>query len=426
MNRWTKFFLGSVMVVVVGVLAAAVVITWTRLDNTTSELHLTQVSLASQETQNASLQDANGGLRRENSRLESTIAGLEEDIDDLEDDVSLLEVGKASLELTVQGLESDKAELIEERDDATARGDALFLDKAHLTTDLEVARTNNENLLTTNAGLHSDLSDARTENDSLQTRNQELSGDLDTARSEFRTLQSAVGTVEELQSTADGVRGEIIELEEKLRPLILSWDSRTTGGFYCTGSMEPTLGCLDSVTWINEFDPSVIVEGTIISFNPNCWETHADKDDRGTAHRVVDIMFENEVYHFWPRGDGNEEDDGCWIPHGNVEKYAVEFFPNTRPENAELRLAVLAARDAYRDIRDYYNQIFTLYCGFSPYEDRTCYLSGSQYVETTDLWRTRNAAWNTYNCWLDVARASERPGHMPEHMCGEQPGMERA
>ncbi len=426
MNTWTKLLLGSAMVAVVGVLAAALVIIWTRLDDTTTELQLTEGSLAVQQNLNASLQDTNEGLRQDISSLESDVVALEDDINNLEDNVSVLEVGKAGLELTVQGLEEANAELTEERDDAIAIGDALFADKEHLTTDLEAARTSNENLLATNAGLHSDLSDARAENDNLQTRNGEISGDLETARNEYRVLQDAVGTVEELQSTADGVRGEIVELQEKLRPLILSWDSRTTSGFYCTGSMEPTLGCLDSVAWINEFDPSMIVEGTLISFNPNCWETHADKDDIGTAHRVVDIKIENDVYHFWPRGDGNEEDDGCWIPHGNVEGYALEFFPNTRPENAELRLAVLAARDAYREARDYYNQIFTLYCGFSPGEGRTCYLSGSQYVETTGLWRAQNATLDTYNCWLDVAKQSEWPGHIPGHMCGEQPGMDSA
>lgn len=426
MSTRAKLLLGSAIVAVIGVLAAAVVVTWMRLDDSIAELQLTQVSLGAQESLNASLQDTNEDLRKDISGLESDVAGLEDDIDGLEDNVALLEVGKASLELTVHGLETANGNLTEERDEAIARGDALFADKEHLTTDLAVARTNIENLLATNAGLHSDLSDARTENDNLQTDNRELSGNLDTARIEYQTLQDAVGTVEELQGTADGVRGEIIELEEKLRPLILSWDSRETGGFYCTGSMEPTLGCLDSVAWINEFDPSVIVEGALISFNPNCWESDDERGDVGTAHRVVNIMIEDGAYHFWPRGDGNEEDDGCWIPHSDVESYAVEFFPNTRPENASLRLAVLAARDAYRAARDYYDQVYTWYCGFSPYEGRQCYLSGSQFAETTGLWRARNAAQASYDCWYDVAQRSEWPGHIPEHMCGNLPGTDSA
>ena len=424
MNTWIKLILGSAMAAVVGVLAAAVVITWTRLDDTTAELRVTELSLTAQESSNASLRDTNDGLRTDIAGLESDIAGLEDDIDGLEDNVALLEVGKAKLELTVQGLETANANLTEERDDAIARGDALLLDKEHLTTDLAVARTNNENLLATNASLHSDLSDARAESDNLQTNNLELSGDLNTARIEYRTLQDAVGTVEELQSTADGVRGQIVELEEKLRPLILSWDSRGTGGFLCTGSMEPTLTCLDTMTWITEFDPSVIVEGSIISFNPRCSETHADKDDIGTAHRVIDIRVENNIYHFWPRGDGNEEDDGCWIPHGNVGAYAVEFFPNTRPENAELRLAVLTARDAYRAIRDEHSALYLRYCGFPFSDGRTCRLPNHQFREVDQLWDEVKAALTNYNCWYDVALASERPGHIPEHMCGEQPGMD--
>ncbi len=426
MNTWTKLLLGSAIVAVVGVLAAAVAITWVRLDDTTTELQLTKESLAAQERLNGSLRDTNEDLRRQISGLESDIAGLEDDIDGLEDNVSLLEVGKATLELTVQGLESANTELTEERDDAIAIGDALLLDKEHLTTDLAVARTNNENLLATNAGLHSDLSDARVENDNLQASNLELSGDLNAARMEYRALQDAVGTVEELQSTADEVRGEIIELEETLRPLVLSWDSREAGGFFCTGSMEPTLGCLDSVTWINEFDPSVIVEGTLISFNPNCWETHADKDDRRTAHRVIDIRVEDGVYHFWPRGDGNEEDDGCWVPHGNVESYAVEFFPNTKPENASLRLAVLNARDAYRAVRDEYRALYLQYCGFPATDGRICTLPDHQYREVDRLWDEVTAAVTTYDCWYDVAERSDRPGHIPEHKCGDPLAMDSA
>ncbi|MCE2466293.1 MAG: hypothetical protein J4G01_09575 [Dehalococcoidia bacterium] len=391
-----------------------------RLDRTNAELKITQASLSSQESLNVVLQSTNEDLRRDIVGLESDIDDLEGEIDGLEDNVTILEVGKARLELTVQGLEAANSELTGERDEAISRGDALFVDKEQLTTDLAVSRNNNERLLETNAGLHSDLSEARAENDNLQASNRELSGDLETARTEYMALQSAVGTVEELQSTADGVRGEIVELEDMLRPLILSWDSRTTGGFFCTGSMEPTLGCLDSVTWITEFEPSMIVEGAVISFNPNCWETHADKDDVNTAHRVIDIKFEDDVYHFWPRGDGNEEDDGCWIPHGNVEGYAVEFFADTRPENAELRLAVLTARDVFREVRDSYDEAYTRYCGFSPYEGRTCYLSGSQYDETTSLWHAQVSALDVYSCWTKVAEQSEWPGHIPEHTCKYQ------
>ena len=408
------------MVAVVGILTAAVAITWLRLDRTNAELKITQASLSSQESLNVVLQSTNEDLRRDIVGLESDIDDLEGEIDGLEENVTILEVGKARLELTVQGLEAANSELTGERDEAISRRDALLVDKEQLTTDLAVSSNNNERLLETNEGLLSDLSEARAENDNLQASNRELSGDLEVARSDYMALQSAVGTVEELQSTADGVRGEIVELEDMLRPLILSWDSRTTGSFFCTGSMEPTLGCLDSVTWITEFEPSMIVEGTIISFNPNCWETHADKDDVNTAHRVIDIKFEDDVYHFWPRGDGNEEDDGCWIPHGNVEGYAVEFFPNRYPQNGKLRLAVLNARDTYRTIRDEYRVLYLRYCGFPVTDGRICTLPNHQYREVDGLWDDVKAALTSYDCWTEVARQSERPGHIPEHTCKDQ------
>ena len=414
MNKGTIAFLtaGGTAVVVALVCAIALVMAWTNLRDTTEErdtaiargnalfadkeqliadLQSTQGELTAQQRQNTELRDTNGGLQE-------NIAGLDSTIEGLEDDVSGLEMTKEGLERTIAGLETANADLA---------------------MDLSDARDRNANLEDANKGLQTDLTDAQAENASLETRNHTLRDDLEAANSDLKDLQEASGTVAHLQARAQGIRDEIKELEEKLRPLTIGWDSRALTSFKCTGSMEPTITCLDDARWITEFEPSVIVEGSIISFTPDCQETHATDDGGGTAHRAVDIKVEDDVYYFWPRGDGNLEDDGCWIPHGNVAMYVVDIIKDVWPQKAPLRDSVLAARDAYREASTAYEDAFVRYCGFSAYEGRPCSLPAHQHRVTSALWDTLNEADDNYNCWLDVARRTDDLGNMPHHTCTE-------
>lgn len=414
MNRGTIAFLtiGGTAVIVVLACAIALAMAWTSLRETTeerdtaiargdelfadkeqlaTELHSTEGELLAWQDQNTELRDTNEGLQE-------NITGLESNIKGLQGDVSQLKMAKEALEGTVVGLETANADLAMDLSDAHDRN-----------VDLEDA----------NDGLQVNLTDARAENASLETRNEMLSDDLETVNSDLEALQEASGTVEQLLARADGIRRDIMDLENKLRPLTIGWESRISSESLCTGSMAPTFTCLDTYTAVTEFDPSVLVEGAIIEFDPSCDET--EPDGLLVRHRAIDIKVEDGVYYFWPKGDGNREADGCWLHQDAVDGYVVEVFYNSLPENAELWNAVSAAKQGYWEAIDAFDATHLRYCGFSSDEDRNCWpmLSDHQFDVLSGLLDTWLEAEATYDCWYDVALRSERAGHIPAHTCGD-------
>ena len=71
--------------------------------------------------------------------------------------------------------------------------------------------------------------------------------------------------VDSLNSQINGLQIEIVSLEGRRAPLIVE---TYTGTFACTGSMEPKITCLDSATWLSNFEPQHVVIGAVISFTP--------------------------------------------------------------------------------------------------------------------------------------------------------------
>ncbi len=122
----------------------------------------------------------------------------------------------------------------------------------------------------------------------------EVVAPIEDARSELRRIQRLATEAEEAyerwSTGASGMRelfedldAEIAELEEKRRPLLLHGNTSTTD-FLCTGSMEPKITCLDTMTWLTDFDPADITVGTIIVYGPSCYGAPYE-----TAHRVTQI-----------------------------------------------------------------------------------------------------------------------------------------
>ena len=407
MNRGTIAFLtmGGTAVIVALTCAIVLAMAWTSLRETTeerdaaiargdelfadkeqltTELQSTEGELLAQQDQNTELRDTNEGLQE-------NIAGLESNIKGLEGDVSLLESAK-------EGLEAANADL---------------------TMDLSDARDRNAALEDANDGLQANLTDARAENASLEDRNGELSDDLAMVSSDLEDLQETSGTLGQLLARAHGIRQEIMDLENKLRPLTTGWESRISSESFCTGSMAPTFTCLDTYTAVTEFDPSVLVEGAIIEFDPSCDE--AEPDGVLVRHRVIDIKVEDDVYYFWPKGDGNREADGCWLHQDAVDAYVVEVFYNSLPENSELWNAVSEAKQDYWGAIDAFDATHLQYCGFPSEDDRNCWLvlNDHQFDVLSGLLDTWGKAEATYDCWYDVALRSERAGHIPAHTCGD-------
>ena len=144
---------------------------------------------------------------------------------------------------------------------------------------------------------------------------------------------------------------------------------------------------------------------------PNC------SSSRIALHRVMDIRVIDSVHYYWPKGDANEQADGCWVPYADVVDYLIGIEKNTVMENAYLRDQVNAANSAYQDAWDHYDATVQRFCGSTPASD--CRFS-SQHdyeiakraydlaVRATDYWR----------CWFENAKSSEYPGHIP-HTCEE-------
>ena len=260
----------------------------------------------------------------------------------------------------------------------------------------------------------------------------ERSNEVADVQTALDTALEAQQAVEDLREEAERLRAEIAALEAKLAPLIIRAEGVTRTYIACTGSMEPTMTCLDEADLVDADDPSEITVGAIIAFEPDC------QDGPGAAHRVVDVRVEDGQYYFWPQGDANGGPDGCWVPAENVWGYLVALHKNTQPENAPLREYVNAARAehdgavAQREAAwaDYASLLAQPeYCGDTPIAQ--CQLPEPQYSTSVEAYalveaRTHDAerAYDVWACWLDVAGEAEYPGHIPRH-CGDAVVRER-
>ncbi len=245
----------------------------------------------------------------------------------------------------------------------------------------------------------------------LTSERDQLRTDKNSLQSQYTTLLAQNGTIHQLRSEETRLRNEISRLEEIRKPLVLGSDGIRRGGFACTGSMEPVITCLDEATWLYYFEPEDIVVGATISFNPSCSED--EPDNRGTAHRVMKIEVRDGVHYYWPKGDNNLEADGCWIPEQHVRGYLIDIEKNVVMENANLRDMVNAARTAYRNALDLYEEGYTKYCGTADVNTCASVITRGQAQEMSRLWDLANRAHNHFYCWYQSARKSEYPGHIP-------------
>ena len=289
---------------------------------------------------------------------------------------------------------------------------------------LDSERSLNEQLSTANASIDAltrEKLDIESRSARIEAQNTTLSRDISELRTDYRELTAANGALASVRSREAATQGridsletEIERLQEQRRPLILPYGAVTTSGFYCTGSMYPAITCMDEGTWLNDFNPEDIVVGATISFNPDCWEE--EPDDIGTAHRVKEIKVEDGIYYFWPRGDNNREDDGCWVPEDNVSRYLTGLVKNVRPENALLQSQVVSSKVAWLLADETYENLLLAYCGHT--DASNCYLYGNEYDVVIDAYYKLRDADNFYDCWIRNALESEYPGHIPNACSG--------
>ena len=322
----------TAFVVLVAILAASVggYLLFAELDRANTELRATAAT-----------------LRATAATLRTTAATLQTTETDLGTTREHLEDRTASLNKTTAVLAQTTADFAAER---TVRSQ-LQQDNTALTASLDTATAENTTLTTglaTAVGvqrqLQSDLSTANAQVISIRTEKLDV-------EERHRALEAAVGTVTNLEGRVKDLQDELDALRERRRPLILAKDREGITGFKCTGSMEPVLTCLDTATWAQPLGAEDIVVGSTISFpSVSCWPD--ETDSRFVSHRVMDIRVIDGVAHYWPKGDGNTEADGCWVLHTAVDGYIIAIHKDTRPANKGLRNRVNSSEARYVAARD--------------------------------------------------------------------------
>ena len=275
-----------------------------------------------------------------------------------------------------------------------------------VTTERLTAKTTENETLTSNLVASSEKLGSRTaENTALTSGLETVTRQLTDKSAEYETLLNEVGTLEALRVDKDCLLGEIEalrssirELEEQRLPLLVQSQSL---GFRCTGSMEPKITCLDSATWLRNFNPEDIAIGAVIIYTP------PPECELGSgvavSHRVMDIREVEGTYYYWPKGDANADADGCWIPDTNVYGYIIELHKDTNPGNSNLRDRVNAARAerdetlaSYNAAGEAYSRRYDEYCGSNP---DACSLDPARVAELDRL-------YNEYIRLFDIHQAA--------------------
>lgn len=377
---------------------------------TEADLRQTQQALAQSRADRTAIVEAHNALVADITVLVGDLDEAKADRNRLRDEVHELSEENRSLE-------HERSTLTQEYDHLEGAHEQLTATHEELGASHEALQVSHLELQTSHEALQVSQIELQTSHETLQTSHKALQGLHTNLNSQYRNLdrkhtelQQAVDTVEDLETQAGSLRTEIARLEERRRPLILS-DERVRG-FYCTGSMEPKLTCLDTATWLHDFKPEEVVVGATISFQSRaCWSDEPSDDK--TAHRVMEIKVIDGVHYYWPKGDANEMPDGCWIPESSVNGYIIEVHKNTRPANATLRNNVNAARAAYRTARDAYQDLRQFY-GCYDFTVTCVVYSDFAYNELSRAYDIYEQAYDNYwNCWYRNAEDSEYPGHIP-------------
>ena len=170
--------------------------------------------------------------------------------------------------------------------------------------------------------------------------------------------------------------------------------------FTCTGSMNPTITCLDRATELRTFTPDDIEVGTIIVF---------PRGDSAVAHRVVEVTGEGEQEEYTTKGDSASYPDKLQVGYSTVlgivtiiHKGAASHrqgeYDAARPINLALQNAERELYSAERELGrllQSYRTLFELHCGYAPDKDAPrCLLDEGPFQEV-------KAAFETYDDHYD-------------------------
>lgn len=210
--------------------------------------------------------------------------------------------------------------------------------------------------------------------------------------------------------TSDDMR-EIVYLYFSDSEIVAS-DSTVVAGFFCTGSMNPTITCFDTATFATSFAPKDIRVGTIVS-GYLCYDP--DPNEPKTAHRVTELRGEGEFIEVRTKGDVAGEDDGCWVPYSSIGEILIELHKDTNktPENIEMRRIVQEAKAALEEAErkqeaayERYKVEYERLCMVPVDSGAACTLPQGDIDELNELWRLYQEAFDEYEAAFEAYEAA--------------------
>ena len=177
-------------------------------------------------------------------------------------------------------------------------------------------------------------------------------------------------------------------MEEQREPLI---PMLTTVPLACTGSMEPLITCLDTVTLLTNFHPEDIPVGAVISYQHNGWHI---------LHRVTRIEVEWKGRRvFSAQGDNNPLRDEAFIFEDEIVGYVTAIQKNVRMENVDLRDRYNAALERMRTASEHYRELLRRHCGGGGLADNVCDTTDAIFREILEA---QSAARHSLCKWYEL------------------------
>jgi signal peptidase I len=286
---------------------------------------------------------------------------------------------------------------------------------------LEASNADSEEKLSglqaSNAALEEPLSALQSSKGELEKKLSGLKGtnlELDKKLSEltlsYATLMNEVGGVETLRHQRQSLLDSISALHQQRTALI---PATSEGGFVCSGSMDPTITCMDRATWLDNPRPEEVVVGGVISFQAPSGCRFKDTS-RSIAHRVTSVTTQAGEYQFRTKGVNNAVDDSCWIPFANVnglmlgldkgsnaqmQALSHQVWP-LEAERNQLELGMLALTHELNQLRTEYHLLYAKYCSGVP-KGQKCIVAHEAFVRIEQRQQTMRAHLTRHEALVD-------------------------
>ena len=160
--------------------------------------------------------------------------------------------------------------------------------------------------------------DIQTSYDELLLQKRELVDEIEALENEVRVLKGGLATLDPLPE----ISGEL--------------------NLACTGSMEPTISCGDSVLMLRNWRSNPLIMGyipvgSIVVFRvpPSCPSLDAGSS---VVHRVIKNVYDGTIdgQTFYTKGDANQHPDNCRLVPSDIEGYVVAIHKAANPGEGSL------------------------------------------------------------------------------------------